>query len=292
MVKNNNFKIHFIKSYWSDSILIEYKNKYALIDTGFKENSDYVINYLNENNINDLDFILITHFHCDHYGGLEDILNKIKVGTVYIKEYSGLDCTQSNGKLADDKYRNKELLMYNKLINLSKQKSNYINLNKITKIVFNGIELFLYNNDDIIQRNYEDIELSSYHVYKYSENTNSLVIFLSINNTNIYLAGDITDIDDDIESTSYLNNKIARKINKPIDIYKAAHHGLNNGNSRNILNVIKPKHIVITNHAEDLDNDNNIINYAKRNKINLFYTNETIIFDIDENGRKEVLKCE
>lgn len=292
MVKNNHFKIHFIKSYWSDSILLEYKNKYALIDTGFKENSSYVIDYLNENNINDLDFILITHFHCDHYGGLEDILNKIKVGTVYIKEYSGLDYTKSNGKLADDKYRNKELLMYNKLINLSKQKSKYINLNKITKIVFNGVELFLYNNDNIIQRNYEDIELSSYHVYKYSENTNSLVIFLSINNTNIYLAGDITDIYDDIERTSYLNNKIARKINKPIDIYKASHHGLNNGNSCNLLNVIKPKHIVITNNAEDMGNDNNIINYAKRNKINLLYTYETIIFDVDENGRKEVLKCE
>lgn len=292
MVKNNNFKIHFMKSYWSDSILIEYKNKYALIDTGFKEHSDSIINYLNENNINNLDFILITHFHCDHYGGLEDILNKIKVGGVYIKEYSGLDCTKANGELADDKYRNKELLMYNKLINLSKQKSNYINLNKLTKVVFNGIELFLYNNDDIIKRNYEDITLSSYHVYKYSENTNSLVIFFSVNNTNIYLAGDITDIDDSIKSTSYLNNKIVKKINKSIDIYKAAHHGMNNGSILNTLNIIKPKNIVITNRREDLGNDNNIIEYAKYNKTNLFYTDETIIFNIDENGEKEVLKCE
>ena len=101
-------RIHFLKAIWSDIILLEQDQSYAMIDTGYESQKEEIILYLKERNIKKLDFIFITHFHRDHYGSLKELLNKFHIDKVYIKAYSGLDGKTADGNIADNDYRKKE----------------------------------------------------------------------------------------------------------------------------------------------------------------------------------------
>ena len=80
-------KIHFIRAYWSDNILIESNGRFALIDTGYARDAERISKYLDEVGVKELDFILITHFHKDHYGSLPALLKRYPVGKVYMKKF-------------------------------------------------------------------------------------------------------------------------------------------------------------------------------------------------------------
>ena len=80
-------KVHFIDTGQSDCILIENGEKSYLIDSGEEKNSAKILSYLNKCEINKLDFIILTHYHQDHYGGLFQITNKIKTNMVYVPRY-------------------------------------------------------------------------------------------------------------------------------------------------------------------------------------------------------------
>ena len=109
-------RIHFITlngSYSdSDAILIESNGKYGLIDSSnpskassdpdFAFTSEYVdtaangltvVKYLTDLNVSHLEFVLATHSHSDHVGGMVDIANSglVNNNTVYIyKEYQAV----------------------------------------------------------------------------------------------------------------------------------------------------------------------------------------------------------
>ena len=50
-----------------------------LIDTGESDPYDSVVNYMRSKNIKTLDYLVISHFHSDHYGEMSDILDKFNV---------------------------------------------------------------------------------------------------------------------------------------------------------------------------------------------------------------------
>ena len=108
-------RIHFLKAVWSDIILLEQDHNYALIDTGYEKDKEEIIKYLKERSITSLNFILITHFHRDHYGSLEALIDTIDVQTVYIKPYSNLDGKTATGQISDENYRQSEMDYYQKL---------------------------------------------------------------------------------------------------------------------------------------------------------------------------------
>ena len=94
------FKIHFIDVGCADAALLQYgegtEAKYALIDTGanqYHNTKDTTIDttktpvyeYLNKMGVKHLEFILLTHPHQDHIGGMEKILSDttIKIDKIY-----------------------------------------------------------------------------------------------------------------------------------------------------------------------------------------------------------------
>ena len=80
-----NLKIHFLNTIWSDAIVLENKEHYALVDTASSFYYPMVKKHLEDFKITELDFILLTHFHTDHYGNIINILNDFKVNTIYLK---------------------------------------------------------------------------------------------------------------------------------------------------------------------------------------------------------------
>ncbi len=70
------FKIHFIDVGQGDCTLVECGGKYLLIDAGENGHETEVLNYLRTLNVDKLDYIIATHQHTDHIGGLPEVLEE------------------------------------------------------------------------------------------------------------------------------------------------------------------------------------------------------------------------
>lgn len=70
-----NLTVHFLDVGQGDSILIEYNNKDMLIDAGESDQGEVVTDYLQNQGISTLDYVVATHPHSDHIGGMDDVLN-------------------------------------------------------------------------------------------------------------------------------------------------------------------------------------------------------------------------
>ena len=168
------------------------------------------------------------------------------------------------------------------------ENSNLIQTENIKTIKFGEAELELYNNDNSIKKIYEDDNYKdSYHKILFSENQNSLAIFMKVNGINVFLGGDIFDREAIHPKANYVNYQIASSIKEKIDIYKVPHHGTINCNSDKSLEIYKPKIAVITNEDEYLKNNSTIYDDLKRaNKdVKILLTEKhNIVIKISDNG--------
>lgn len=87
--QESSFAVHFIDVGQADAALILCSGKTMLIDGGNKGDSDLIYSYLQKLNITHLDYVVCTHAHEDHVGGLAGALTAATVGTVYapVKSY-------------------------------------------------------------------------------------------------------------------------------------------------------------------------------------------------------------
>ena len=281
-------ELHFLKITWGDIIILKSDDEDALVDTGYDGNFNEISDYLDKLNVKKISFILLTHFHRDHYGSIAQIVKKYDVEKVYFKDYSGLDKTTAWGTIADDNYRNNEMKKCLEIKKIILENSNLIQTENIKTIKFGDTELELYNNDNSIKKIYEDDNYKdSYHKILFSENQNSLAIFMKVNGINVFLGGDIFDREAIHPKANYVNYQIASSIKEKIDIYKVPHHGTINCNSDKALEIYKPKIAVITNEDEYLKNNSTIYDDLKRaNKdVKILLTEKhNIVIKISDNG--------
>lgn len=281
-------ELHFLKITWGDIIILKSDDEVALVDTGYDGNFNEISDYLDKLNVKKISFILLTHFHRDHYGSIAQIVKKYDVEKVYFKDYSGLDKTTAWGTIADDNYRNNEMKKCLEIKKIILENSNLIQTENIKTIKFGDTELELYNNDNSIKKIYEDDNYKdSYHKILFSENQNSLAIFMKVNGINVFLGGDIFDREAIHPKANYVNYQIASSIKEKIDIYKVPHHGTINCNRDKALEIYKPKIAVITNEDEYLKNNSTIYDDLKRaNKdVKILLTEKhNIVIKISDNG--------
>lgn len=79
-----NLFISFLDVGQADSILINFKDKYMLIDAGNNEDGEKLVKYFNDNNINKFDYVVATHPHEDHIGGMNNIIENFEINTFYM----------------------------------------------------------------------------------------------------------------------------------------------------------------------------------------------------------------
>lgn len=86
---NSTFEIHFFNVGEADSALVECDGHYMLIDGGNPGSSSFLYSYLQQRKIDYLDYVVCSHAHTDHAGGLAGALNYAFVGTAYapVTEY-------------------------------------------------------------------------------------------------------------------------------------------------------------------------------------------------------------
>lgn len=279
-------KLHFLKTKWSDIIILESNGEAALIDTGFEEQYDQLADYLHKLGISRLSFILLTHFHRDHYGNIAALTENFLVERVYMKEYSGLDSTTAWGTEAVDAYRRSELDKYRAIVDVISENSKLIHVEGISSFFFGKYELKLFSTENSIREIYEDKSCSdTYHNIAFSENQNSLGIFIKADGKNIFLGGDIMDISSTHPRADHVCCQIARSIGEQIDIYKAPHHGTVHTACEKALEIFRPRTAIITNEDTYLREHSDVYdNLRKANpEVKILLTeNDDIVIDTEQ----------
>lgn len=80
------FEVHYIDVGQADCELIICDGEAMLIDGGNVDDSDLVVSYLTDMDVSEIEYMLCTHAHEDHVGGLPGPLSKFKVDNVYAPE--------------------------------------------------------------------------------------------------------------------------------------------------------------------------------------------------------------
>ena len=79
---------HFIDVGQGDCTLFISGDETMLIDCGEEKYSDTVIRDLQSYGVTELDYVVVTHAHSDHMGGMADILNTVPTQTIIFSEPS------------------------------------------------------------------------------------------------------------------------------------------------------------------------------------------------------------
>lgn len=75
-------KVHYLDVGQGDSILIQQGANAMLIDGGEARNGESIVAYLKAEGITELQYVVATHPHSDHIGGLPEVLKSLKVQAV------------------------------------------------------------------------------------------------------------------------------------------------------------------------------------------------------------------
>lgn len=105
-LSEDKMRVHFIDVGQGDCSLIELPGgKTMLVDAGEAEEGWKIEEYLKSFGINKIDFLVGTHPHSDHIGGLESVINSFEIANIYMPKKSHnslafenlIKCIKANG---------------------------------------------------------------------------------------------------------------------------------------------------------------------------------------------------
>ena len=165
-------KVNFIDVGQGDAIFIELPNSETmLIDAGERNQDKKVINYIDTLGYSKIDYVVGTHPHTDHIGGMESVIKKYDIGKIYMPKKS------SNSKT------------FINLLNTIKSKDLKINTAK------SGVEII---NDDNLKASI----IAPTKEYSDSNNSSAVVKITYINRCFLFMG------DAEIESERSINDNV------------------------------------------------------------------------------------
>lgn len=242
----NALEVHFIDVGQADSILIKTSSSSMLIDGGNNSDADKVVKYLESKGIRKLDYIIGTHPHEDHIGGLDEVVNTFEIGKIIMPK------VQTNTKT------------FESLLNAIKNKGLKVTTAK------SGLQFELDSKTKG--------EVLSPIDDKYDEiNDYSAVIKLTYGNTAFLFMGDA--------STLVEKEMLEKGVNLRADVLKVGHHGSKYSTSDDFLKAVSPKYAVISVGIDNAYNHPHEETLKKLRSINPFRTDKdgTIIITSDGN---------
>lgn len=204
--EDSSFEVHFIDVGQADAALVLCDDSAMLIDGGNAEDSNLIYSYLKKLEVKELDYIVCTHAHEDHVGGLAGALNYATVDTALCPVTS---------------YDSKAFKNFVKY--LDKQ----------------DVEITVPEAGDTYELGSAEFEiLGPIEIDEDDPNNTSIVLRIVYGETSFLFTGDagrdeesdILDEDYELEST----------------VLKVGHHGSDTSTSYKFLNEVLPKYAVIS----------------------------------------------
>ncbi len=84
--ENGSLSVYFIDVGQADSILISTGSKNMLIDAGNNEDGEKLVKYLKSLGIKKFDYVIGTHAHEDHIGGMDDVIDNFEIENFYMPD--------------------------------------------------------------------------------------------------------------------------------------------------------------------------------------------------------------
>lgn len=240
--------VSFIDVGKGDCILIEADGKAALIDTGYKETSSKVLDYLHKRGVEQLEFIILTHYDRDHVGGLGAIAQALPTGEVCLPNYEGGD------KNYDDVVSTVQRLKLN--ARQATEGTAYDLGEAHLSVTPTSLTYKIDKGED-----------------EGNDNDLSLVVALAYRNDSYLFAGDLEKEGID----AYLNASQGS-----FDVLKMPHHGKKNGRTDELIEDATPKVAVITDSKDD-PADKKVLDLLKDAGVDSYRTssNGTIVINGD-----------
>ena len=205
-------KVTFFDVGKGDAVLIETANHCMMIDSGYDDTADVILDYLRERETDRLDYLLLSHFDKDHVGGADRILEEVETGTVLQPDY------QSDG----GQYREYMEVMR------AQGKAPAV-VTQTMELSLDGVEFVIYPPQ---KKDYEE-----------EDNDFSLVVRMRYGDGSFLFAGDC--------EKERLNELLEqREFELASDVLKVPHHGRKEKNSREFLSAVRPGTAVITSSKE------------------------------------------
>lgn len=188
---DNSLRVYCFDVGQGDSILITNNNQTMLIDASTNEMGQRVVEYLNELGINRIDYLIGTHPHEDHIGGLDDVIKNFDIGTIYMpnviantRTYEDvLDAiSQKNLKVTTPKIGDKFNIGYAncEIMSIGNNKDDYNNCSIVVEMEFNDVKyLFTGDAEEEVEssRNWPQVDILK--VGHHGSNTSSSKAFLN-----------------------------------------------------------------------------------------------------------------
>ena len=207
-VGSKGLRVHILDVGQGDAALLQFPEGEALlVDAGKNVDGPEVINYLEKQGIKRIDYVVGTHPHEDHIGGLDLVIRKFQVGQIYLPRKA------ANTRSYEDLLRE-----------IEKQ----------------GLRVKEARAGTVI---YERPNLKAVFVApggsKYEDLNNwSAVVYVCYGNTAVLLAGDA-------EKQSE-QEMLAAGVNLKADLLKVGHHGSRDSTSLSFLSAVSPGYAVIS----------------------------------------------
>lgn len=208
-----NLVVHYIDVGQADSIFIELPNSQTmLIDAGNEENGSQVVNYIKALGYSKITYLIATHPHADHIGGMAYVVNNINVGSVYMPKATTTTQTYADLLTA----------ISNKGLSVSTAKAG------ITLFDADNLKVVMLapNNDQ-----YDDL------------NNYSAVIKITYKSNSFLFMGDAEELS---ENEMKLSDDILEA-----DVLKVGHHGSASSTGFVFLTMVRPKYAVISVGADN-----------------------------------------
>lgn len=247
------YSVHFIDVGQGSSTLLKSENSGILIDAGEREYGSRVVDYLKSNGIEKLDYVVATHPHTDHIGGLQAVLEAFPVDNIIMPKLS------SENTPTTKTYESLLETIINKKIKVIPAKfGKEYTVGKITLEIFGPIE----QSGDL--------------------NNMSVICKASVNSTTVLLSGDA----EKKEMKSVMN----KNPDLSCDVMLMGHHGSRSSLEKSYLRSADPGIGII---SCGLDNSyghphEETIKYLENNNIKFFRTDKvgTIVLNCYDNGYK------
>ncbi len=205
-------KVTFFDVGKGDAVLIETANHCMMIDSGYDDTAEVILDYLKERETDRLDYLLLSHFDKDHVGGADRILEEVETGTVLQPDYQS-DGGQYGEYMEVMRAQGKAPAVVTQTMELS----------------LDGVEFVIYPPQ---KKDYEE-----------EDNDFSLVVRMRYGDGSFLFAGDC--------EKERLNELLEqREFELASDVLKVPHHGRKEKNSREFLSAVRPGTAVITSSKE------------------------------------------